>query len=121
MAGFSPFLYVPFYIFAIYAFIMEREWIRVPALMWGYGLLLTMIVVLREELYGVYSTKDTTLFFAAYSSYALMPILIMFRVAWTPVFGKRGGGGNTAPVTNSSGNAEKNNEKKRKQKKTKTN
>ena len=102
---------------------MEREWIRVPALMWGYGLLLTMVVVLREELYGVYRTKDTTLFFAAYGGYALMPVLIMFRVAWTPVFGKRGGGsGNTAPVTtNSDGNAEKNGKKKPNKKKTKTN
>ena len=30
MAWFSPFLYVPFYLFAIYAFIFEKEWIRVP-------------------------------------------------------------------------------------------
>ena len=30
MAWFSPFLYAPFYVFAIYAFIFEKEWIRVP-------------------------------------------------------------------------------------------
>lgn len=30
MAWFSPFLYAPFYVFAIYAFIYEKEWIRVP-------------------------------------------------------------------------------------------
>ena len=31
MNWFSPFLYAPFYIVAIYAFIYEKEWIRVPS------------------------------------------------------------------------------------------
>ena len=30
MSWFSPFLYAPFYVFAIYAFIFEKEWIRIP-------------------------------------------------------------------------------------------
>ena len=30
MAWFSPFIYAPFYCFAVYAFIYEKEWIRVP-------------------------------------------------------------------------------------------
>ena len=119
MAWFSPFIYVPYYVVAIYAFIFEKEWIRVPskstsqclycgiqgylvprplpaqltpsssshtALMWGWGLLLTMVVVLREELYGKYTTKDRLLFGLAYGGYLLMPLLIMLRVARTPVF-----------------------------------
>ena len=86
---FSPFLYVPYYCIGIFAFITEKEWIRIPTLMWGYGLLLTMVVVLREELYGSYPTKDVPLFLAAYGPYALMPIMIMARVARYPVFGKR--------------------------------
>lgn len=31
MAWFSPFIYVPYYLVAIYAFIFEKEWIRVPS------------------------------------------------------------------------------------------
>jgi hypothetical protein len=31
MAAFSPFLYTPFYLIAIYAFITEKEWIRIPS------------------------------------------------------------------------------------------
>lgn len=54
--------------------------------MWGWGLLLTMVVVLREELYGKYATKDRLLFALAYGGYLLMPLLIMLRVARTPVF-----------------------------------
>ena len=30
MAMFSPFIYAPFYIVAIYAFITGKEWIRIP-------------------------------------------------------------------------------------------
>ena len=35
MAWYSPFIYVPFYFFAIYAFIFEREWIRVPGIVYN--------------------------------------------------------------------------------------
>lgn len=30
LAWVSPFLYIPFYIAAIYAFLFEKEWIRIP-------------------------------------------------------------------------------------------
>ena len=30
MAWFSPFIYAPFYLVAIYAFVFEKEWIRAP-------------------------------------------------------------------------------------------
>ena len=54
--------------------------------MWGYGLLLTMVVIVREELFGKYKSKDITIFALAYGGYILIPLLIMLRVAWTPVF-----------------------------------
>ncbi|XP_019850083.1 PREDICTED: uncharacterized protein LOC109580930 isoform X1 [Amphimedon queenslandica] len=88
MAAFSPFIYCPFYVAAIYAFIFEKEWIRIPALMWGWGLLLTMIIVAHEQLYGPHPAKDVTLFFIAYGAYAVMPLVIMGRVAMTPLFPK---------------------------------
>lgn len=87
MAWFSPFIYAPFYLVAIYAFVFEKEWIRAPTLMWGWGLLLTMVVILREEFFGKYATKDPFLFSLAYGGYMLMPLLVMLRVARTPVFG----------------------------------
>lgn len=58
------------------------------ALMWGWGLLICMAVVTREELYGLYPTKDVQVFAAAYGAYALMPIIVMLRVARAPLFGK---------------------------------
>src|SRR6185369_7989731 len=38
MALWSPVFYGPFYCFAIYAFVRGRDWIRVPALMWAWGM-----------------------------------------------------------------------------------
>ena len=54
--------------------------------MWGYGLLLTMFIVVREELFGEYAAPDRTMFVLAYGTYILVPILVMARVLWTPVF-----------------------------------
>ena len=54
--------------------------------MWGYGHLLVMSVVLREGLFGQYATPDPLIYFAAYSGYIIIPMLMMFRVAWTPIF-----------------------------------
>ena len=40
--------------------------------MWGWGVLLTMVVILREEFFGKYATKDPFLFSLAYGGYMLM-------------------------------------------------
>ena len=114
---FSPFLYVPYYFVAIYAFIAEKDWIRIPTLMWGYGLLLTMVVVLREELFGAYPTKDVKLFLMGYGPYALMPIIIMARVARYPVFSKAQSTTEVTEQTDAKSNAG-GMPKKKKQKKT---
>ena len=57
-----------------------------PALLWAYGLILTMFVVIREELFGKYAAPDRAVFAMAYGGYLLVPLLVMLRVAWTPVF-----------------------------------
>ena len=46
-----------------------------------------MFVTIREELFGKYAAPDRTVFAMAYGSYLIVPILVMLRVAWTPVFG----------------------------------
>ena len=56
------------------------------ALMWSYGLLLTMFVTVREELFGKYKAPDVTMFAAAYGGYIMVPLLVMLRVICTPVF-----------------------------------
>ena len=55
--------------------------------MWAYGVLLIMVVVIKEELYGPYPTKHALLFLVAYGGYVLVPIMVILRVLRTPVFG----------------------------------
>jgi len=37
MGRFSPFIYLPFYFVAIYAILMEKEWIRIPCKLFSCG------------------------------------------------------------------------------------
>lgn len=72
-------------------------YIYVTALLWGWGLLLCMIIVVHEQLYGPYPTKNVMLFAAAYGAYIIMPLVVMVRVAKIPLFeqtqSSRGNGG----------------------------
>lgn len=56
------------------------------ALMWAWGLLLTMIPIAREQLEGTYKTENVAVIAAAYGAHALVPVLVMIRVACAPVF-----------------------------------
>ena len=49
-------------------------------------MLLSMLVIIREQLYGPYPTKNLPLFFIAYGGYLIMPIVVMLRVARLPLF-----------------------------------
>ena len=62
----------------------------IVALCWAWGLLLNMIVIVMEQLYGEYPTKNVTLFTMAYGSYVLMPIVVVLRMIQSPLFGKSG-------------------------------
>ena len=42
----------PFYIFAIYAFIKGREWIRLPAIIYSSVLVTNVVIILFEEMRG---------------------------------------------------------------------
>jgi hypothetical protein len=57
--------------------------------MWGYGHLLIMVIVVREELFGQYAAPDPLIFALAYGGYIIIPLLMMLRVASTPVFSKQ--------------------------------
>lgn len=54
--------------------------------MWAYGLLLTMFVIVREQLWGKLAAPDPLMFGLAYSTYIIVPVLMMFRVAQAPIF-----------------------------------
>ena len=43
----------PFYLFALYAFVRGRDWIRVPALVWSGTMVANVLIILMDERYGV--------------------------------------------------------------------
>jgi hypothetical protein len=80
LAGVSPFIYAPFYVFAIYAFVKGKEWIREPCLMYAWGLLFTMTVIMAEEYMGEKASHNFLIVFAGNATYWLFPIPLVLRM-----------------------------------------
>lgn len=81
-------------------------YIYVTALLWGWGLLLCMFMVVHEQLYGPYPTKNVMIFAVAYGPYIIMPLVVMVRVARTPLFEQ------TQPTRGDGGSGQKKRNKK---------
>ena len=73
----------PFYMLAMYAFARQRNWIRVPAIVYATVLLTIMPIVLAEQYLGPHATSQPWLVTAVYGAYVLMPLLVLGRV-WSP-------------------------------------
>lgn len=56
------------------------------ALMWGYGLLVTMVPITAEQLFGQHASKNVGLFLAAYGPYVVVPAVAMLRAWRSPMF-----------------------------------
>ena len=57
--------------------------------MWGWAILTSMVVILREQIYGVYATKNLSLLLSAYGGSVVMPLFVVIRVAQTPLFSNK--------------------------------
>ena len=76
----SPYVYAPFYLAAIYAFIKESEWIRPWCLMWSGALIMTMLPVYVYTVIGDSASPRPLVFFAAYGSFIAVPVLLFVRM-----------------------------------------
>ncbi len=70
----------PFYIFAIYAFIKGREWIRLPAIIYSSVLVTNVVIILFEEMRGIHSTPSPLPVLLANLPWLVFPALIIFRM-----------------------------------------
>jgi len=70
----------PFYLFALYAFIRGRDWIRVPALVWSGMLMANVLIILMDERYGVTPAPNFLLVLALNLSWLLMPLAMIARM-----------------------------------------
>jgi hypothetical protein len=71
----------PFYVFAIYAFVKGRSFIRVPAFVWSGVMFANVTIILFEELLGAHKTPRPGIVVAANIPWLLMPWLVVARLA----------------------------------------
>jgi hypothetical protein len=74
----------PFYVAAIHAFWRGRDWIRIPAVIWGSVLFTNVFIILFDELLGVHATPAPLVVVGANLPWLLMPFLVGWRVLRSP-------------------------------------
>jgi hypothetical protein len=70
----------PFYLFAIYAFVRGRDWIRLPALVWSGTITANVLIILMEERYGQWATPHFPFVLALNLPWLLLPFAVMWRM-----------------------------------------
>jgi hypothetical protein len=75
----------PFYAAAIYAFVRGREWIRLPAVIWGAMLFTNVFIILFDELKGIHATPAPAVVVAANAPWLVIPAVVIWRVARRPL------------------------------------
>lgn len=76
---FDVLVFGPFYIFAIWAFIKGKEWIRGPSLIYAGMMIVDVIVILSEEFFGIHAAPNPWIPFIANFCWLLGPILVIIR------------------------------------------
>jgi hypothetical protein len=74
----------PFYAVGLYAFIRGREWIRIPAIVWGSVLMTIVAIIMSEELFGPYKTKNVPIMVLANAPWFLIPLATVIRMGLDP-------------------------------------
>ena len=70
----------PFYIFAIYAFIKGKNWIRNPSLIYSSVLLTNVLIILSEEIYGPYASPQLAVVIGVNLPWLVFPALLIIRM-----------------------------------------
>jgi hypothetical protein len=77
-------LFGPYYVFAIYAFIKGRNWIRMPSIIYASVMLTNVTIIMSEEIWGPHATPHLASVAGANASWVLAPLLILFRMRRDP-------------------------------------
>jgi len=70
----------PFYAVAIYAFVRGRDWIRLPAVIWGAMLFTNVFIILFDELKGIHATPSPAIVVLANAAWLVAPVVVVWRV-----------------------------------------
>ena len=77
-------LFGPYYIFAVYAFIRGRNWIRLPSIIYSSVMLTNVTIILSEEIWGPHATPHLAAVVGANASWIVAPLLILWRMRREP-------------------------------------
>lgn len=91
MFGIDAFVFGTFYIVLVYAFVRRRNWIRMPALLYGAAMFYSVVVYV---LMGAFSERaaetNLPMVLLIGAPYTIIPLLLVWRM-WKPEpFGSRG-------------------------------
>jgi hypothetical protein len=74
----------PFYVFAIYAYIRGREWIRIPSVIYSSVLLTNLFIIFNEEFAGPNAAPHPQFVVLENLAWVLFPIYIIYRMWRSP-------------------------------------
>lgn len=82
MCGIDAYVFGPFYLVLIYAFVRSRNWIRIPALLYGAAIVYSTAVYFGYEFLDPANRAEANLWavFTVNIPYTLIPLLLMWRM-----------------------------------------
>lgn len=90
MSGISAFVFGPFYLWLVRGFVRRDERIRIPAIVYAWMMLYSMVVHLAVELWGELPPPNIPVFVGVYAIYVIAPVLLLWRMRGQRVFAARG-------------------------------
>ena len=91
MFGIDAFVFGTCYLVLVYAFVRQRNWIRLPALLFASAMFYSVVVYVLMEAFSEHAEQtNLPMVLLIGSPYTLMPLLLVYRM-WKPnPFGTQG-------------------------------
>ncbi|PWT76673.1 MAG: hypothetical protein C5B59_06060 [Bacteroidetes bacterium] len=75
----------PFYVFAIYAYLKGKNWIRFGSIVWASVMLTNVTIILFEEVRGEHASPALFRVFLANSAWIIFPCIVLYRM-WRSIY-----------------------------------
>lgn len=94
MFGIDAFVFGTFYLVLVYAFVRRRNWIRMPALLYGAAMFYSIVVYVVMEAFSEHAEQtNLPMVLLIGAPYSIIPLLLVWRM-WKPEpFGPASAGG----------------------------
>ena len=84
MFGIDAFVFGTFYLVLVYAFVRRRNWIRMPALLYGAAMFYSIVVYVLMEAFSEHAAQtNLPMVLLIGAPYSIIPILLVWRM-WKP-------------------------------------